>query len=184
MTDHDHAYFSVVTSLGFEKQQLCIIHFVRIVERKVKDLIRKNDYSEEEIKELEEYSGRIISIFLAKNVKDFIKRLNSFFKRWDNVPEDLKLYYNKKVIRDMHKLTQHLFDSNIPNTNNLLEGKFSGAQQQSDKKRFKTKKGCYSFLKPIIERQNQELKREKIENNEENPDHIKLRKSIKELFGR
>jgi len=182
VTDHDHAYFSVITNLGFKKQQLCIIHFVRIVERKVNELIKKNDYSEDEIKELKEYAGRIIHIFLAKNVKDFIKRLNSFFKQWDNVPEDLKHFYNKKVIRDMHKLTQHLFDPNIPSTNNLLEGKFSGAQQQSDKKRYKTKQGCLSSLKPITERQNQELKRKKIEKNEENPDHIKLRKSIKKLF--
>jgi predicted choloylglycine hydrolase len=65
------------------------------------------------------------------------------------------------VVRDMHKLTQHLFDPIIPRTNNILEGKFSATQQKSDKKRFKTTKGCLSYLKPIIERQNEELKRKK-----------------------
>ncbi|MCL2114801.1 MAG: hypothetical protein FWH29_01095 [Methanobrevibacter sp.] len=65
---------------------------------------------------------------------------------------DLKNYYDKKIVRDRHKLTQHLFDQNVPRTNNIIESKFSSTQQMSDKKRFKTQKGCLSYLKPIIER--------------------------------
>jgi len=59
----------------------------------------------------------------------------------------------------MHKLTHHIFDPKIPGTNNILESKFSGAQQKSDKKRFKTIKRSLSYLKPITERQNNELKK-------------------------
>ncbi|KZX11070.1 hypothetical protein MBFIL_15410 [Methanobrevibacter filiformis] len=77
---------------------------------------------------------------------------------WNECPGFLKDFYNKKIVRDMHKLTAHLFDSNIPKTNNQIESKFSGAQQKEDKKRFKTKSGAMSYLKPIIERQNDELK--------------------------
>jgi hypothetical protein len=164
LTDHDHAYISVIKNLGFRKAQLCLFHFNQIVHRKVNEIIKKNNLTTDEIKELKEYAGRIISIFLADNIKDFIYRLNKFFKLWNKVPEDLKHFYNKKVVRDMHKLTQHLFDSKIPRTNNLLEGKFSSAQQKSDKNRFKTIKGCLSYLKPIIERQNEELKKEKKKN--------------------
>ena len=58
----------------------------------------------------------------------------------------------------MHKLTHHLFDPKIPGTNNILESKFSGAQQKSDKKRFKTTKGCLSYLKPITERRTKKIK--------------------------
>ena len=59
----------------------------------------------------------------------------------------------------MHKLTHHLFDPKIPSTTNLVESKFSGAQQKSYKSLFKTTNGCLSYLKPITERQNEELKR-------------------------
>jgi len=59
----------------------------------------------------------------------------------------------------MHKLTNHLFDSKIPKTNNQLESKFSSAQQKSDKKKFKTIAGCLSYLKPIVEWQNDRLKK-------------------------
>jgi len=87
----------------------------------------------------------------------------------------------------MHKLTQHLFDPNVPRTTNQLEGKFSGAQQKSEKKRFKTVKGCISNLKPIIERQNDELKtipNKEEDKEKENNDIVELRKSIKQLFER
>ena len=102
-----------------------------------------------------------MSIFLATKKEDFIYRLNSFFKKWDCVPEDLKDFYNKKVVRDMGKLTVHLFDAKVQRTTNLIESKFSGAQSKSYKKLFKTIRGCLSYLKPITERQNEELKREK-----------------------
>jgi hypothetical protein len=59
----------------------------------------------------------------------------------------------------MHKMSHHIFDSKIPKTNNQLEGKFSSTQQKSVKNRFKTTKGCLSYLKPIIEKQNEKLKR-------------------------
>jgi hypothetical protein len=132
---------------------------MKIVIRKVNEIIKTNNYTDEENKALREYGGRIISIFLSKSKEDFIYRLNRFFKRWNHVPDDLKDYYNKKIVRDMHKLTHHLFDPKIPNSTNLIESKFSSTQQKSDKTRFKTISGCLSYLKPIIERQNKELKR-------------------------
>jgi len=159
ITDHDTTYTSVVEDLEFDKHQLCIVHFIRIIERKVNEIIKKNNYDDEEIKNLKEYAGRIKGIFLAKTKEDFIYLLNKFFKKWDDVPEPLKLFYNKKIVRDMHKLTHHLFDSNIPRSTNLLESKFSGVQQKSEKSLFKTVKGCFSYLKPVTERQNDELKR-------------------------
>jgi transposase-like protein len=159
ISDHDHAYISVVEDLEFDKQQLCNVHFMRIMDRKINDIIMKNDYSEEENQAIKEYGNRIKSIFLSKTKEDFIYRLNRLFKKWDDVPEDLKKYYNKKIVRDMHKLTHHLFNKNIPSSTNLIEGKFSNTQKESEKKRFKTIQGCLSYLKPIIERQNKELKR-------------------------
>ena len=131
VTDHDHAYHSVVINLKFEKTQQCLFHFIKIIDRKVNDIIKKNKPTDDEVKKLKEYGNRIKSIFLVDDIKDFIYRLNRFFKLWDDVPEDLKKYYNKKIVRDMHKLTQHLFDPNVPKTNNILESKFSGAQQKS-----------------------------------------------------
>jgi len=159
LTDHDTTYISVVENLEFEKHQLCLFHFWQILKRKINEIIKKNNSSDEEIKKLKKYAGRIISIFLSNDKEKFIYRLNRFFKKWEDVPDDLKNYYNKKVVRDMHKLSHHLFDPIIPKTNNILESKFSGAQQKSDKKRFKTISGCLSYLKPITERQNDELKR-------------------------
>ena len=164
LSDHDHVYPSVVENLEFEKHQLCLFHFWKIIERKVKEIIKKNDLNDDEIKDLKEHSGRIISLFLSDTKEKFIYRLNRFFKKWDHIHDDLKDYYNKKIVRNMHKLTYHLFDPEIPKTNNILEGKFSGAQQKSDKNRFKTMNGCLSYLKPIIERQNDELKRKKNKN--------------------
>jgi transposase-like protein len=159
ISDHNTTYFSVVEDLEFKKQQLCIVHFIDIVNKKVKEIIKKNNYSDEENKALKDYGNRIISIFLADNKEDFIYRLNRLFKRWNDVPQDLKNFYNKKIVRDMHKLTHHLFDENIPRSTNLIESKFSSTQQMSDKKRFKTIKGCLSYLHPQIKRQNKELKR-------------------------
>ena len=57
----------------------------------------------------------------------------------------------------MHKLTQHLFDPNVLKQT-ILESKFGGAQQKSIKTRFKTIDGCLAYLKPVTERQNEELK--------------------------
>ena len=159
LTDHDTTYISVVENLEFDKQQLCLFHFWKLLKRKVNEIIKKNNSTDDEIKELKKYAGRIISIFLSNDKEEFIYRLNRFFKKWKSVPEDLKNYYNKKIVRDMHKLTHHLFNPIIPKTNNILESKFSSAQQKSDKKRFKTISGCLSYLKPITERQNDELKR-------------------------
>ena len=159
VSDHDTTYYSVVKNLKFEKHQLCLIHLVRLIQRKVKEIIKKKNLTTDEIKELKEHAGRIIGIFLSKTKEKFISKLNKFFKKWESVPKDLKNYCNKKIVRDMNKLTHHLFDPKIPGTNNILESKFSGAQQKSDKKRFKTIKGCLSYLKPITERQNDELKK-------------------------
>jgi len=159
LSDHDHAYISVVENLEFKKHQLCLFHLWGIIKRKVKEIIKKNNSTDDEIRVLKEYSGRIFSIFMSDDKDEFFYRLNRFFKRWESVPDDLKDFYNKKIVRDMHKLTHHLFDPIIPKTNNILEGKFSSTQQKSDKKRFKTMNGCLSYLKPIIERQNDELKR-------------------------
>ena len=159
VSDHDNAYNLVVKNLEFEKHQLCLFHLWEIIERKVKKIIKKNNFTDDKIKELKKYAGRIISIFLVDDKYEFIYRLNRFFEKWKCVPEDLKDFYNKKIVRDMHKLTHHLFDPKIPKTNNILESKFSSAQQKSDKKRFKTITGCLSYLKPITERQNEELKR-------------------------
>ena len=159
ITDHDHAYPSVVENLNFKKHQLCVVHFLRIVIRKVKELIKENDFTDDEESDLWKYAGKIMGIFLAETEEDFNLRLERFLKNWDSVPEGLKAFYNKKIVRDMDKLTYHLFDSNIPRTTNLLESKFSSAQQKSDKKLFKTEHGCLSYLKPITKRQNDELKR-------------------------
>jgi hypothetical protein len=71
----------------------------------------------------------------------------------------LKIFTIKKVVKDMHNLTHHLFDSRIHRSTNLIEAKFSAAQKESEKKRFKTVKSCLSYLKPITERQNERLKR-------------------------
>jgi len=129
-----------------------------LYDKKIKELIKKNTYTDEEIKALWEYGGRIKGVFLAKTKEDFIYRLNRFFKRWSDVPEDLKDFYNKKIVKDMHTLTAHLFDKNIPRSTNQIEGKFSSTQKESEKKRFKTIHGNLSYLKPIIKRQNKELK--------------------------
>ena len=34
ITDHDNAYISVVIELDFDKHQICIIHFVKIMDKK------------------------------------------------------------------------------------------------------------------------------------------------------
>jgi len=160
ITDHAPAYISVVEDLEFEKQQLCIVHFNRIIDRKVQELKKSKKYTEKEMKDIKKYANRIKSIFLADNKKDFIYRLNRFFKKWADVPEPIKDFYNKKVVKDMHKLTHHLFDSRIPRSTNLIEGKFSSAQKEHEKKMFNTVKGCLSYLKPVTERQNERLKRD------------------------
>ncbi|KZX11597.1 hypothetical protein MBFIL_14110 [Methanobrevibacter filiformis] len=147
-----------VKNLEFQKHQLCIWHFIKIVKKKVKNHLNTHNVSDDERNLIKKYSGRIISIFNADEKGDFIYRINRFFKVWNDCPGFLKDFYNKKIVRDMHKLTAHLFDPNIPKTNNQIESKFSGAQQKEDKKRFKTKHGAMSYLKPIIERQNDELK--------------------------
>ena len=147
VTDHDNTYPAVIKWSGFQKQQLCLAHFWDIVDYKVRDLIKENNYTDDEIKELRKYANRIKSIFRVYTVEDFIYRLNRFFKLWDSVPEDLKHFYNKKVVKDMHKLTHYLFDPNIPNTNNQLEGKFSGAQKESDKKKIQNNKRMFILFK-------------------------------------
>jgi hypothetical protein len=179
ISDHDNTYPAVADNLGFKKQQLCVIHFLKIIDRKVKKIIKENNFTDEEIEELKEYAGKIKYVFLAEILEDFIDRLNHFYKQWDKVPKDLKHFFIKKAVKDMHKLTHHLFDYNIPRTNNQLEGKFSGAQQKSEKSRFKTIKGALSYLKPITERQNEELKRERVVCGKHITD---LEKSIIELF--
>jgi thiamine biosynthesis lipoprotein ApbE len=119
----------------------------KLYDRKVTEIIKKNNSTDDEIKELNKYAGKIKGIFLADNVKDFIDRLNKFYKKWNKVPHDLKLFFNKKIVRDMQKLTQHLFDPQVPRTNNLLEGKFSSTQQTSDKKKIQNQKRMLIIFK-------------------------------------
>lgn len=115
----------------------------KLYDRKVTEIIKKNNSTDDEIKELNKYAGKIKGIFLADNVKDFIDRLNKFYKKWNKVPHDLKLYFNKKIVRDMHKLTQHLFNPQVPRTNNLLGVNSAVLSKHSIKKDSKPKKDAY-----------------------------------------
>jgi len=49
------------------------------------------------------------------------------FKPWKCIPEDLKIFYNKKVVKDLQNLLS-IFLIKAPRTTNQLEDKFSGAQ--------------------------------------------------------
>ncbi|KZX11967.1 hypothetical protein MBCUR_12320 [Methanobrevibacter curvatus] len=105
-------------------------------------------------KKIKKYGWKLKNLFISKDLKEFINKLNKIWKIFDELPQFLKNFYNKKIIKDIHKMTHYLFDKNIKRTNNQIENKFSTTQQKSTKKLFKTMPRILAYLKPIITNQN------------------------------
>ena len=78
--DHIPEYYSVVKNLKFEKHQLCVIHLVKLIQRKVKEIIKKKNLTTDEIKKLKEHADRIIGIFYQKPKKSLFLSLINFLK--------------------------------------------------------------------------------------------------------
>ncbi|MDR3062534.1 MAG: hypothetical protein LBU40_00155, partial [Methanobrevibacter sp.] len=75
-TDHHPAYTAPIKNLGFEKHQLCVFHFEKIVDDKINEHFKKNKYTKKEKKKIKKYGWKLKNLFISKDLKDFINKLN------------------------------------------------------------------------------------------------------------
>jgi hypothetical protein len=100
-TDHHPAYGVPIMNLGFEKHQSYVFRFGKIVDKKIKKEFKRNNYTEEEKEKIKEYGQKFKSLFLCDDLKEFISKLNKLWIIFDDLPQFLKDFYNKKIIKNI-----------------------------------------------------------------------------------
>ena len=155
-SDLDDKYKPIIEKLGF-KHQWCLFHVFKNINKKIKEYIRDNELSDDEIDKIRQEKLELFSLFDNKsfkkarnNMNEIINQISDYSKVIQSITMDLLMPYFKTFFA-------YLLDKNIERTSNKLENKFQITFPKSIKRIMKIKKGAMSRInirKEILNQKN------------------------------
>jgi transposase-like protein len=144
-SDLDEKYKPIIERLGF-KHQWCLIHVFKNINKKIKDYIRDNELSDDEIDKIRQEKLELFSLFESESFKkarnklnEILNQINDYSKVIHSITMDLLMPYFKTFFA-------YLEDENIERTSNKIENVFQKTFPKSVKKLMKIKKGAMSRI--------------------------------------
>lgn len=107
----------------------------------------ENDIKEtdEKIEDLKDNITKISDIFKSKTISVAKNRLTRLRAKTDKLPKEIVKSINR-IFKNFDKLTNHITNENIPNTNNKIELYFKTTLPQHLKRRYRTTRGLMRRL--------------------------------------
>ena len=133
-------YRVAIDKLGI-KQQFCTFHTKQLINREIKNFIRKNNTSKDEIELIYNYKELFFNIIGANSIEDAKEKRNKLFNLKQNIPQVIRDLTSNLIIPEFKKITNHLTDLKIPLTSNKIENCFLKNFPKHIKKIYKTEQG-------------------------------------------
>lgn len=140
ITDLKKEYRVAIDRLGI-KQQFCTFHAKQLINREIRNFIRKNNASENEIELIYDYKDLFFNIIGADSIEDAKEKRNQLFNLKKDIPKVIRDLTSNLIIPEFKKITNHLTDSKIPLTSNKIENCFLKNFPKHIKKIYKTETG-------------------------------------------
>ena len=123
------------------KQQFCTFHLKQLINREIRDHIKENNSSEDEIEIIHNYKQLFFDIINSESINEAQEKRNQLFYLESNTPKVIRDLASKLMIPEFKKITNHLNDAKIAITSNKIENCFLKNFPKHIKKLFKSKKG-------------------------------------------
>jgi transposase-like protein len=159
-TDHKPYYRKILDDLKI-KHQLCIFHFKKEINTRIKKIKRKNNINASEIKQIISNKNLMFEIVDSKDYQSAVQSFTKLLIKINDNPPFFKKFIFKKFVPNFKRYLNFLKDENITKTSNKIENYFRTTLPKSIKKIFKTIKGLKEYL--TLQNKKWEIKR-KIKN--------------------
>ena len=131
------------------------ISFGKNVFEKVDKGMKGKTFTKDEKYVIDYYTFKIKKIFSTYDINTAHESLYILFCEFDEIPDFLQDFINKKVIKEWDELTSFMNDYNIPKTSYHAEKAFRHSQYGDKKNHFKTTWGNINYIPPKIQYQNE-----------------------------
>jgi len=139
-TDHKPYYRNIMDELNI-KHQLCIFHFKKEINTKIKKIKRKKQLQKEDLNKIIKYKELIFQIVDFKTYNDAKNLYKKLLSEINEIPMIFRKIIKKKFVSNFKLYVNHLNDKNISKTSNKIENYFRNTLPKSIKRIFKTKNG-------------------------------------------
>lgn len=106
----------------------------------IEEIEKDMEETETEIENIRENITKISDIFKSKTISAAKSKLTRLRAKENELPQEIIKSINR-IYKNFEKLTNHIEDDNIPNTNNKIELYFKTTLPQHLKRRYRTKRG-------------------------------------------
>ncbi len=110
---------------------------------KLKNEIKK---IKKQLKEYEKLNKRISSLYEYNTIKEAKREFNELYNQLNHLPDEIAKFI-KNLKKDFDKTINHIKRTEIPKTNNLLEGFYKITFPKKYKRTFRTETGVKNYLR-------------------------------------
>ena len=105
ITDLKPEYRVAIDRLGV-KQQFCTFHLKQLINREIREHIKENNTSEEEIEIIHNYKQLFFNIINAQSINEAQEKRNQLFYLESNIPQVIQDLASKLIIPEFKKKSQ------------------------------------------------------------------------------
>ena len=153
-SDLDEKYKPIIEGLEFT-HQWCLVHVFKNINKKIKEYIRDNELSDEELENIRQEKLEIFSLFNSKSFKEARNRMDEILNQIKDYSKVIQSIIMDSLMPYFKTYFSYLLDENIERTSNKLENQFQKTFPKSIKRIMKIKKGAMSRINIRIEILNQ-----------------------------
>ena len=125
------------------------------INKKIKEYIRDNELSDEELENIRQEKLEIFSLFNSKSFKEARNRMDEILNQIKDYSKVIQSIIMDSLMPYFKTYFSYLLDENIERTSNKLENQFQKTFPKSIKRIMKIKKGAMSRINIRIEILNQ-----------------------------
>ena len=153
-SDLDEKYKPIIEGLEF-KHQWCLFHVFKNINKKIKEYIRDNELSDDELENIRQEKLEIFSLFDSQSFKEARSRMDEILNQIKDYSKVIQSIIMDSLMPYFKTYFSYLLDENIERTSNKLENQFQKTFPKSIKRIMKIKKGAMSRINIRIEILNQ-----------------------------
>ncbi|WP_157809735.1 hypothetical protein [Methanobacterium subterraneum] len=153
-SDLDEKYKPIIEGLEFT-HQWCLFHVFKNINKKIKEYIRDNELSDDELENIRQEKLEIFSLFNSKSFKEARTRMDEILNQIKDYSKVIQSIIMDSLMPYFKTYFSYLLDENIERTSNKLENQFQKTFPKSIKRIMKIKKGAMSRINIRIEILNQ-----------------------------
>ncbi len=154
-TDLKSEYTAAIDKINI-KHVFCRFHAQQKINRDIRNYLRKNKVSDEDLEKIKYYKKLIFKIFNSETIENAKSIRNELISSQKELPEIIfKILWNL-IIPDFKKLTYAIEDEKIESTNNKIENSFQKIFPKHIKRKYKTDDGILTRFNLKLNKWNEE----------------------------